>query len=172
MGSQTRPRLGILPFTGGMGGDGEAIAALLTSRPEILAAFTVVPITDQASTVIAEHQLQMTAFTDSDAIANIGRILGADYVISGHMRRLGNRNLVIATVINVETLELVAGYYRTYRNFREVRGCMPSMSRSLVNGILGRPTLGQLPSLAIAPLGIIHIFGRFRRRFTFSIRNT
>jgi len=41
--SQARPVLGILPFTGGSGGDGEAIATIIAMEPEIMRAFTVVP---------------------------------------------------------------------------------------------------------------------------------
>jgi len=114
------PGLAILPFTGGVGGDGEAVAAMLWERPEIRSGFTVIPLTPEAAAVAAEHRLQMGAFTDSDLAAGVGRMLGADYVLSGHLRRLGNRNLVIATLIRVDTLELVAGYYRTYRALCEI----------------------------------------------------
>jgi len=130
------------------------MADLLASSLEVHRAFTVVPITDEAAAAVSEHLLQAAAFTDSDTVAGIGRAIGADYVASGHMRRLGNRNLVIATVIRVETLELVAGYYRIYRNFREIRGFLPSMTESLVAATLGRPATGRLPRLAIAPFGI------------------
>ena len=148
----TSPRLGILPFTGGSGGDGETIATLFSFRPEILAAFTVVPRTSAVNAVLAEQDFQLTGHTDSDTIAGIGRMLGADYVISGNIRRLGNRNLVIATIVNVETFEQVAGYFRTYVNIGEVRNFLPSMSKSLVQSTIGRDT-SRIPSLAIAPFG-------------------
>jgi len=80
-------------------------------------------------------------------------MLGVDYVISGHIRRLGGRKLVIATVICVETLELVAGYYRAYRYLWESRDFLPSMSAALVSAVLGRPSLGELPRLAVAHFG-------------------
>jgi len=149
----SRPRLGILPFAGGVYGDGETIAGLLSARQEILDAFTLIPLSAEAGAVVSERLFQMAAFTDSDIVAEIGRMIGADYVISGHVRRLGgNRNLVVATVICVETLELVTGYYRTYRSFWETRNFMPSMSRNLVNATLERSTQARLPRLAVAPL--------------------
>jgi len=86
------------------------MAAMLSSSPAILGAFSVVPLTDEAAAAIAERQLLMTAFADSDALAEIGRMLGADYVASGHVRWLGNRNLAVAAVVRVSGLELVAGY--------------------------------------------------------------
>jgi len=146
-----RPRLGILPFAGGVGGDGYTIAALLSARHEILGAFTLVPIAGDAGAVIAEQLFQMGAFTDSDVIADIGHMLGVDYVISGHIRQVRNRNLVIATVVRVETFELVAGYHRMYRSIWEAGGFVPDMARNLADATLMRPALGRLSSLAIAP---------------------
>jgi len=101
-------------FTGDTGDDGEAIAALLSMEPEILGALTVVPRTAALDAIFAEHYFQLAGLTDSDTIAGIGRLLNADYVLSGSIRQLGERSLVIATVVNVETFEQVAGYYRTY----------------------------------------------------------
>jgi len=72
--SQTRPRLGILPFTGATGEDGETIATLLSIQPEILNAFTVVPRTGAVNAILAEQRFQLTGYTDSDTIAGIGRI--------------------------------------------------------------------------------------------------
>ena len=157
-----KPRLGILPFAGGVGGIGETWAALLSSRPEIRDAFTVLPITGEVTAAVSEYLFQRVdfAFTDSDAVAGIGRMLGVDYVVSGHMRRLdsglirrllGGRNLVVATVICVETLELVGGYYRIHRSVWEVGDFMPSMSRTLAAAILERADPGHRPTLAVAP---------------------
>ena len=148
--SQARPVLGILPFTGGTGGDGEAIATLLSIEPGILDAFTVVPRTAALNAIFAEHYFQLAGLTDSDTIAGIGRMLNADYVLSGNIRRLGDRNLVIATIVNVESFEQVAGYHRTYGSIEEVVGFLASMSRTMVDATLGRET-DALPSLAMLP---------------------
>ena len=159
---QPKPRLGILPFAGGVGGVGETLASLLSSQPEIQNAFTVVPITGEAVAAVSEHLFQRAgfAFTDSDAVAAIGNMLDVDYVISGHMRLLdtgfirrllSGRNLVVATVICVETLELVGGYYRVHRSVWELGGFMPSMSETLAEAILGRAGSEPRPTLAVAP---------------------
>jgi len=148
--SQARPVLGILPFTGGTGDDGEAIATLISIEPEILRAFTVVPRTAALNAIFEENYFQLSGLTDSDTIAGIGRMLNAEYVLSGNIRRLGDRNLVIATIVNVETFEQVAGYYRTYLTIEEVRDFLPSMAASMVASTLGRDTAG-LPNLAMLP---------------------
>ena len=148
--AQRRPVLGILPFTGGTGGDGEAIATLISMESEILRNFTVVPRTAALNAIFEEHRFQLEGLTDSDTIAGIGRMLNADYVLSGTIRQLGDRNLVIATIINVETFEQVGGYHRTYRTIEEVRDFLPSMSRSMVSTAL-RQGAARLPSLAMLP---------------------
>ena len=150
---QRRPVLGILPFTGGAGGDGEAIATLLSIEPGILENFTVVPRTAALNAIFAEHYFQLAGLTDSDTIAGIGRMLNADYVLSGNIRRLGDSNLVIASIINVESFEQVAGYHRAYRTIEEVRGFLPSMSRNMIVSTLGRAS-ARLPSLAMLPFTI------------------
>ena len=55
--------------------------------------------------------------------------LNTDYIISGHIRHLGNRNLVIATIINVETFEQLGGVYREYGNIEEVRTMIPGIAK-------------------------------------------
>lgn len=147
-----RPRLAVLPLGGGIAGEGETIAAEISEARELRAAFAVVPLSVEAIAAAAEHRLQMGAFTDSDLAAGVGRMLGADYVLSGSLRRLGNRNLIVVTVVCAGTLQLVAGYHRTYRNIHEARGFLPAMAASLAEAVLARPAPGSLPTLAIAPL--------------------
>ena len=150
--SQTIPNLSILPFSGGLGGDGETIAQIFSIQREILDAFTVVPRTNAVNAILAEQNFQLSGYTDSDTIARIGRILNADFVVSGHIRRLGNRNLIIATIINVETFEQMAGDYYIYRNIEDIRNLLPEISKNLI--IASQRDTSNLPKLAIAPLKI------------------
>jgi len=103
--------------------------------------------------IFAEHYFQLAGLTDSDTIAGIGRMLNADYVLSGNIRRLGDRNLFIATIVNVETFEQMGGYHRTYQAIEEVLDFLPFMSRSMVDATLGRDVSG-LPSLAMLPFSM------------------
>jgi TolB-like protein len=150
--SQTKPKLAILPFSGGAQGDGETIATLFSFQAEILDAFTVVPRTGAVNARIAEQNFQMSGYTDSDTIARLGRELNADFVVSGHIRRLGRSNLVIATIVNVETFEQMAGDYRAYRNIEEVRRLLPEISRKMITASQ-RHTQG-LPKLAVATFAV------------------
>jgi len=150
--AQTRPRLGILPFAGGAEGEGELIATLFSSQNDIMAAFTVVPRTAAVNALVAEQNFQMSGYTDSDTIAGIGRMLNADFVVSGHIRSLGARSLVIATIVNVETFEQLAGAYSEYRTVEEVPALLPDIARRLI-AATGRDT-SKLPKLAVAPFSV------------------
>jgi len=150
--SQGKPRLAFLPFTGGEQGDGETIATLFSSQPEILKAFTVMPRTSAVNAIIAEQNFQMSGYTDSDTIARLGRELNADFVVSGHIRRLGNSNLIIATIVNVETFEQMAGDYRVYQSIEEVRGMLPAISNKMITASLRNNP--SLPKLAVATFSI------------------
>jgi TolB-like protein len=147
-----KPRLGILPFTGGVGGDGETVATLFSFQPEILNAFTVVPRTSAVNALVAEQNFQLSGYTDSDTISRLGRMLNADFVISGFIRNLGDRKLVITTIVNVETFEQLAGDYREYRAIEEIPNLMPAIATIIINA--SRKDTSKLPKLAIVPFNI------------------
>ena len=50
----------------------------------------VVSRTGAVNALVAERNFQTAGYTDSDTIAGLGRMLNTDYVVSGHIRRLGN----------------------------------------------------------------------------------
>jgi len=150
--SQTRSRLGILPFSGGSGNDGETIATLLSFQNDIRDAFIVVPRTSVTAALRAEQNFAMTGYTDSDTIARLGRQLNADFVVSGHIRRLGGRSLIITTIINVETFEQLAGDYREYDNIEEIEAMLPDIARKMIAA--SRRNTSSLPKLAVAPFNI------------------
>jgi len=150
--AQSRSRLGVLPFAGGAEGDGETVATLLSFQSDIQAAFTVVPRTSAVNALIAEQNFQMSGYTDSDTIAGIGRMLNADFVVSGHIHRLGNWNIIIATIVNVESFEQLAGVHREYRAIEEVPAYLPDMARRLIEAT--KRDTSMLPKLAVAPFNI------------------
>ena len=148
--SQDKPRLGILPFTGGSGVDGEAIADLFSDH--IQREFTLIHHTDVINALRAEQNFQLSGYTDDDTIVRIGREIGAAYVISGHVRRLGNTDIIIINMINVETFEQIAGDYRPYRNTGELRSLLSEISKKIITDS-HRDTAG-LPKLAVATFNI------------------
>ena len=147
--TQEKPRLGILPFTGGSVGDGEALAVLFSIQDDLRGAFTIVPLTSEVNTAVAERSFQASRNIDSDTIVRLGRMLDVDYVISGHFRPLGDSNLVVATIVKVETFELMAGDYRQYNSIEDIPAMLPSIARNIA--INAKRDSLRLRTLAIAP---------------------
>jgi TolB-like protein len=149
--AQTKPRLAILPFTGG-GSDGDTIAQLLGNQAELRQVFTTVARTGNVEAIMREQRFQRTGLTDSDTIAELGRQLNADYVVAGHIQTLGARKLVLITVIHVESLRQVAGVYREYGELGEVRALLPEMVQRITAA--SRNINTRLPGLAVLPFDV------------------
>jgi len=130
---QGRPSLGIWPFSGIDEAIGGELAHLLSNEPAFWEIFYV-PARDrgQIELLFLEHDFQLEDITDPYSMARIGEILNANHVLFGDVRRLGDINLVIATIVNVQTLEQVTGYYRIYQNVGDIIDFFPSMAQSMV----------------------------------------
>jgi TolB-like protein len=152
-GAQTgnRPRLAVLPFTGGNEQEGEAIAGLLSNEADLRGAFTVVDRT-VIDAIMEEHDFQSTGLTDSDTIKTLGTQLNAEYVIAGHIQRLSNRNLIHITIVHVEQLQQIAGVYKEYQAIEEVAAFLAPMTRNLVKA--AQLDTARLPKLAVLPFDI------------------
>ncbi|MCL2319818.1 MAG: hypothetical protein FWC45_07010 [Treponema sp.] len=149
---QTKPRLGVPPFIGGPSGESETITTLLSFQPNVMAAFTVVPKTNAVTAMILDESYQLSGFPDSDAIARMGRMLNADFVVAGYIRYLGGKNLVISNLVKVETAELIAGNYSQYQKLDEIPGLVTDMAAVIANAAK-QSSLGA-PRLAVAPFNI------------------
>jgi TolB-like protein len=148
--AQAKPRLAILPFTGGTGGDGETIAMLFSYEPELSSVFTIIPRTSSIEAIMREQQFQRSSgLTDSDTIARLGRQYNADYVIAGHIQTRGASKLVLITIIHVESLRQIAGDYKEYTDIEEVQNMIPGMARQITAA--SRTSGVDLPPLAVLP---------------------
>jgi TolB-like protein len=99
-----------------------------------------------------EQQFQRTGITDTDQIAELGKLANADYVVSGHITRLGSRNLLMVSIINVETMEQTAGDYREYGTIEEVYDLLPDVAKAVAASV--RQTGVSRGPLAVLPLDI------------------
>ncbi|MCL2608834.1 MAG: hypothetical protein FWD94_02895 [Treponema sp.] len=144
-----------MPFYGGEPGEGDTVATLISNEGVLLNSFSVIPRTAAVDALISEHNFQMSGLTDSDSIAGIGHILNASYVLSGSLRRLGNRNLLIATVVDVQSFKQVAGYYLTYVTLGEIRGGLPAIAQQLADATIRSRSEPEGDSLAIVPFSYL-----------------
>ncbi|MDR1029457.1 MAG: SUMF1/EgtB/PvdO family nonheme iron enzyme [Treponema sp.] len=148
-----RPRLAILPFTGGSPEDAESIAEFFSYEAEINRVFAPVPRTRAIETLMKEQQFQRSGLTDSDTIAELGKQLNADYVLAGHIAVLGNSKLLLITIIDVKELQQIAGDYREYQQLERVVDLLPDMAKQIA-GAAERDVSG-LPRLAVLPFNVL-----------------
>ena len=150
--AQSKPTLAILPITGGNVHDGETIAELFSFQPEIQQMFTPVP-RGSLDAIMKEQQFQRsTGLTDADTIARLGKQYNAQYVLAGHIQVLGGSNLIILTIIHVESLQQIAGDYRPFKNSAEISNFLPVMARRIAAA--SRINRANLPRLAVFPFDV------------------
>ncbi|MDR1325837.1 MAG: hypothetical protein LBK00_07375 [Treponema sp.] len=130
-GSGELPRLAILPFTGSTAENGETIAMLLSNRSEIQNVFTVVPRTSITNAISKEAQFQRSGLIGFDTLSKIGNDLKVDFVVAGYTQQFADRNLVLINVINVHTLQQVAGDYREYTRVEDISALIPEMAKKI-----------------------------------------
>ena len=150
---QTRPTLAILPFTGGSASDGETIAELFSFDQTLNSSFAPVPRTSINSAIRQEQNFQMgSGMTDPETIARLGRQLGAKFIVSGNITRLGNQQLMIISIMQIDNLQQIAGDWRTYSNITEIRGYLPEMARNIVAA--SQKDTSKLQKMAVLPFQI------------------
>jgi TolB-like protein len=146
-----RSVLAILPFTGGQAVEGETVAELFSYDNQLMGRFGILPRTSIASAVDTEQIFQRSSgMTDADTIAELGKRLGAQYVMAGSITALGSQKLLVVTIIEIETGRQVAGDYITYTAEEELRGKVPDVTQKLLP-MLDVDTSG-MEKLSILPI--------------------
>jgi hypothetical protein len=142
-----------LPFTGGERGEGETIAELFSFAPALNDAFDPIPRTSIAHAVSNEQNFQMgTGMTDPDTIAAIGKQLGARYVVVGNIAKLGNRNLLIISILKIDDLRQIAGDIQTHVRIEEIQDKLPEMAWNIINATqIDSSFLTKLAVLPVVP---------------------
>jgi hypothetical protein len=152
--AQGKPRLGILPFTGGFNGEGETVALFFSYAPEWSPFFTIIPRLSTLETLQREPQFQQsTGLTDADTLVRLSRPFNVDYVMTGHIRPLGEGKVLLLTLIQVERYRQIAGAYRIYTDTEELREMIPDLVQSLAL-TSRRNAAGSPPRLAVLPVTV------------------
>ncbi|MCL2609009.1 MAG: hypothetical protein FWD94_03790 [Treponema sp.] len=145
-------KLGVLPFTGGTAREGDLIAEFFLEQNNLRNLYTEVGTRTMAlNTIFEELNIQrFSDLTNPDTMASIGKLLSADYALSGTITKLGDRNLLIVWIVDTTYFVQTAGHYVTYDNIEEIRGLVPSISAGLVSSA-SRQRAADLPALAVFP---------------------
>jgi TolB-like protein len=104
-------RVAVAPFTatsGNAASDAETIAEIFGLE---LQAKNVVRVYTRGSTlsVMNEHKFQMSDLSSDEKTASIGKAASADWVVRGQVQKLGAVIVVTASLLDVNTLEIMAG---------------------------------------------------------------
>jgi TolB-like protein len=127
-----KDNLAVLPFTGGVAEEGHTIAELFSFTNELKTVFDVIPRTSITRAITNEQKFQGTGMTDPDTVAAIGKQLGANYVVVGNIAKLGNRNLLIISILKIDDLRQIAGDIQTYGRIEELQSKLPDMARNVI----------------------------------------
>jgi TolB-like protein len=124
-------KIAVLPFSGGSTDEQEGIAELLGFTPEMMENFSVINRTSITNAARQEQSFQATSgMTNADTIAKLGNQLGADYVMAGSITSLGNRKLLIVSIVRIDVIRQVAGVYLTYDSLDEL-----NRDETILNGM-------------------------------------
>lgn len=144
--AQTKPTLTILPFTGAIGGDEEAITSLLSRQEDLHKVFTMVPCSSNFNDLAVD--IESGNYTrDAEIIAEIKNRLAADFALLVWADKVGSAGLTLLSMIDIGTLQQVAGDYRKYSAVRDVRGALPDITKKIVNGAQPQKNLPKFSTL-------------------------
>jgi len=150
---QQKDRLAILPFAGGQGDEGEALAEMFSYDSTLVSVFDPIPRTSITNVLRKETAFQLdSGMTDPDSIVAIGHQLGAKYIVSGNIVGLGAHKLLTISIIKIENLQMVAGDIVTYNKVDDLIGKLPGMARKIVAA--RRIDTSKLLRLAVIPFDL------------------
>jgi len=153
--AQKKESLAVFAFTGGSASDGEAIASSLTRQTVLRDAFnrtTLITRSTIASMNFEQRFQRDSGLTDADTIFELGKALNASHVIAGYITRLGDQNLILVSIMDVESLQQIAGDYRTYSNIEEVSALIPEIAQKLAAAVPRNTS--NFPGLSVPPFNI------------------
>jgi TolB-like protein len=116
--------------------------------------FEIVPRTSSVDSIVREQQFQRSGLTDSDTIADLGKMMNADYVVSGHVTRFSGKNLLIISIVDVKTMQQTAGDYQEFKEIGDIRALLPQMAETIIASIRAQNE-SPGPALAVLPLNIV-----------------
>lgn len=131
--SEEKIKVAVLPFSSANEEEGDTLASMFANELSKRKVYRVLTRNSQMEKVMKELNFQRSGLTDENTRIEIGRALNAQYVLAGEVRKLGRNNILIVSMINVETLENKTGDNKSFRNIEDVIQFVPQ----IVNEITG-----------------------------------
>ena len=123
----------VLPFSSANEEEGDTLASMFANELSKRKVYRVLTRNSQMEKVMKELNFQRNGLTDENTRIEIGRALNAQYILAGEVKRLGRNNILIVSMINVETLENKTGDNKSFRNIEDIIQFVPQ----IVNEITG-----------------------------------
>lgn len=128
----------VLPFSSVNGEEeGDTLASMFANELSKRKVYKVLTRNSQMEKVMKELNFQRQGLTDENTIIQIGRALNAQYVLAGNISKLGRNNILIVSMINVETFENITGDSKSFRNIEDVIQFVPQIINE-ITGTRGR----------------------------------
>ncbi|MCL2801496.1 MAG: DUF1566 domain-containing protein [Treponema sp.] len=122
-----------------------------------------VPDRSALATIAAEHNFQLTDWSDDSKSAEMGRVLNANYIVRVIAMFDGTSNILIARILDVNTATGLAAGEMEFVNQREARTKMPDFVSDIVRRIPQTPvrTVNRTYNIGdIGPAGGIIFFDK------------
>ncbi|MDR1149751.1 MAG: DUF1566 domain-containing protein [Spirochaetaceae bacterium] len=134
-----QPRVAITPFTvtsGNAESDAGTIAEIFGLE---LQAKNVVRVYTRGNiaTVMSENRFQMSDLSSDEKTASIGKAANADWVVRGQVQKLGEVIVVTATLLDVNTLEIMGGAPMYLNTIEEAATKMNTFITTITQRITG-----------------------------------
>ena len=128
----------VLPFSSVNGEEeGDTLASMFANELSKRKVYKVLTRNSQMEKVMKELNFQRQGLTDENTIIQIGRALNAQYVLAGNISKLGRNNILIVSMINVETFENITGDSKSFRNIEDIIQFIPQIINE-ITGTRGR----------------------------------
>ena len=135
--SEEKIKVAVLPFSSANEEEGDTLASMFANELSKRKVYRVLTRNSQMEKVMKELNFQRSGLTDENTRIEIGRALNAQYVLAGEVRKLGRNNILIVSMINVETLENKTGDNKSFRNIEDVIQFVPQIINE-ITGTRGR----------------------------------
>lgn len=120
------PTLAVLPFTisadFGTAQDADMLSQFAATYFSQQGNYSVMPRTTAIQKVMDEHKIQRSGLTDQNSIKTIGNALGAQYVLSGQIRKLANDYIMTLSIYDIGTGAIIDGNSHTVRSMQDIIG--------------------------------------------------
>jgi hypothetical protein len=127
------PKLAVPRFSGGTGDDGDSLAEIFSGSSDLNSVFNVHPKTS-ITFGIEEEQNNQKRLVSNDEYRNELLSGGYKYMMAGDITNLGEQNLLVISIIDIEKLVQIAGDVRIFEKVREIEEKLSEMTRNIIDG--------------------------------------